>query len=193
MNIANYNKKIILASASPRRKKILETLNFEFEVLPSEFDENLENNYYTPAKIINLAYNKAIEIAQYLDDEVLVIGADTVVVLNNKILGKPKNKKDAFNMLKSLSGQKHIVVTAVCIVNSKNLTFKSNITTSTVEFNELSDDLINEYIQTYKPFDKAGSYGIQELDERFIKNIEGSLENIIGLDSGSLIKLIEIF
>src|SRR5574344_2253429 len=109
MNIANYYKKIVLASASPRRKDILSTLNFSFEVLPSDFDEELENNFYTPAKILNLAYNKALEIAQYIDEEALVVGADTVVILDNKILGKPKTEREAFKMLSSLSGKKHKV------------------------------------------------------------------------------------
>lgn len=184
-------KKIILASSSPRRKDILTKMGLEFEIFPSDYEESLESLDFTYEKIEELAYYKAKSVADKLSSlfplsPCLVIGADTVVVLNNKILTKPKNETEAFEMLSALSGNKHLVVTSICIIDSTS--FNKNIlsTTSFVEFNALSEDLIKNYIKNYEPFDKAGSYGIQELPEGFIANIEGSYENIIGLCSESL-------
>lgn len=168
-------------------------MGLEFEIIPSDFEENLESLDFTYEKIEELAYNKAKSVfdklrihSQFTIHHSLIIGADTVVVLNNKILTKPKNETEAFEMLSALSGNKHSVVTSICIIDST--TIKENIlsTTSYVEFNALSEDLIKNYIKNYEPFDKAGSYGIQELPEGFIANIEGSFENIIGLCSESL-------
>lgn len=185
-------KKIILASSSPRRRNILEKMGLEFEVIPSDFEENLENFDFTYEKIEELAYLKAKSVLDKLSFSLfpfpssLIIGADTVVVLNNKILAKPQNEAEAFEMLRMLSGNKHSVVTSICVIDSLTLSKKILSTTSFVEFNNLSEDLIKNYIKEYKPFDKAGSYGIQELPEGFIAHVEGSFENIIGLCSRSL-------
>lgn len=179
-------KKIILASSSPRRSDILTKMGLEFEIIPSDYEEVFENFEFSYEKIEELAYNKAKDVLGKLSSlfplsSCLVIGADTVVVLNQKILGKPKNESDAIEMLRSLSGNKHSVVTSVCIIDSASSQKKIRSTTSFVRFNILSENLIKGYIKDYKPFDKAGSYGIQELPDGFIAEIEGSLENIIGL------------
>lgn len=179
-------KRIILASSSPRRKDILTKMGLEFEIIPSDFEENLENLDFNYEKIEELAYNKALSVAVGIDVPAFVIGADTVVVLNEKILGKPKDEAEAFQMLQALSGHKHSVVTSICVIDSLSAEKKILSTTSYVEFNLLNEDSIKNYIKNCKPFDKAGSYGIQELPEEFIADIEGSFENIIGLCSQSL-------
>lgn len=184
-------KKIILASSSPRRRDILTKMGLAFEIIPSDFEEDLESLDFTYEKIEELAYNKAKSVAVSIEVPAFVIGADTVVVLEEKILGKPKDEAEAFQMLLALSGNKHSVVTSICVIDSSNAEKKILSTTSFVEFNVLSEDLIKNYIKNYKPLDKAGSYGIQELPEGFIANIEGSFENIIGLCSESLNTLLK--
>lgn len=186
-------KKIILASSSPRRRDILTKMGLEFEVIPSDFEENLENLDFTYQKIEELACNKAKAVADKLNTSALVIGADTVVVLNEKIMGKPKDEAEAIAMLKQLSGNRHSVITSVCVIDSTTDSQKTSSSTSFVQFNTLSDDLIKNYIKDYKPFDKAGSYGIQELPDGFIANIEGSFENIIGLCSQAVENILEEF
>ena len=173
--------KIILASNSPRRKKILTDLGLEFEVIPSNYEEKLETDIFSYDLIEDLATQKACDVVRRVGKDEIVLGADTVVVLHNKILGKPKDKEDAFNMLRDLSGQTHMVVTALCGINTKTNRAALLSTTSYVRFKELSDDLIQYYIDTFTPLDKAGSYGIQELPEGILDKYEGSYENIVGL------------
>ena len=192
-------KKLILASSSPRRKDILIKMGLEFEIIPSDYEEIFENYDFTYEKIEQLAYYKAKSVLDKLSSSLfplpfsLIIGADTVVVLNKKIMGKPKNENEAMDMLKQLSGNRHSVVTSICVIDSLNFEKKVLSTTSFVEFNILNGDLIKNYVENYKPFDKAGSYGIQELPEGFIINIEGSYENIIGLCPEALEKLLKEF
>lgn len=206
--------KLILASSSPRRKEILDKMNLEFEIVQSDYIENLENSKFSYEKIEELAFNKGKAVfdklrnAQLSTERLLILSADTVVVvvgkcfnafdceqnlLKGKILGKPKNEEDAFKMLKILSGKKHAVVTSVCVIDLQ--TAKRNIlsTTSYVEFEELSDELIKDYIIKFKPLDKAGAYGIQELPNGFVKNIEGSFENIVGLCPKTVEKILKGF
>ena len=109
-------KKLILASSSPRRKKIFEDLNLDFEIIPSGYEEKLENHDFSYDKIENLAYNKAFFVAKTINYDAIVVGADTIVVNEYKILGKPKDKKEACDMLKSLSNKEHFVVTAICAI-----------------------------------------------------------------------------
>lgn len=186
-------KKLILASSSPRRKEIFKSLYDDFEVIPSTYNEKLENHEFSYKKIENLAYNKALAVAKNINYPALVVGADTVVVLNNTILGKPKDKDEAFKMLKSLSGKKHFVVTSICVIETPNMRKKLHSATSYVEFENLTDEMITNYIEKFKPFDKAGSYGIQELPQGFVKHIDGSFENIIGLCPKALEKTLSVF
>lgn len=183
--------RLILASNSPRRKKILQDMGLTFEVIPSNYDEKLENDIFSYDKIEDLATKKCLDVVNRTDNNSVVLAADTVVVLDNKILGKPHGRDEAYEMLKSLSGRTHSVVTSLCGINT-NLNRAGLIsTTSYVRFCELSDIMINYYIDKFSPFDKAGSYGIQELPPHYIEKYEGSFENIVGLDSGAVNSVLE--
>lgn len=182
--------KIILASSSPRRADILKNANIKFEILPSPYEEKHTTTVFSYEFVENLAYNKAMAVLPLLKEPAVIVGADTVVVLENEILGKPSGKLGAFEMLKKLSGKTHSVVTAIVVVNSKTNEHKVKSTTSYVTFENLTDDMINRYIDDYKPFDKAGSYGIQEMPIGYIKSYTGDLENIIGISSKSLKELL---
>ncbi|MCQ2740158.1 MAG: Maf family protein [bacterium] len=177
---------IILASNSPRRKKILTDMKLDFKVIPSNYDEKINTDTFSYDLIEDLATQKCLDVVRRVGNDKIVIGADTVVVLHNKILGKPKSEDIAKKMLSDLSGQTHSVVTSICGINTKTNRAALISTTSYVRFKTLTDEQIKFYIDNYKPFDKAGSYGIQELPDGYIDKYEGSLENIIGLDSESL-------
>ena len=174
--------KIILASSSPRRRELLKKTNIKFEIIPSPYIEDHTTTVFSYDFIEGLAEGKAKAVVPLVTEPSLIIGADTVVVLDNKILGKPKDREDAFNTLKMLSGKTHIVVTGIAIINSQTGEVKKSASTSHVTFEELTDEKINYYIDNFKPLDKAGSYGIQEMPEGYIKSYTGSLDNIIGLD-----------
>ena len=173
--------KIILASSSPRRAEIL--TDYKLDIIPSPYVEEHTKTDFSYAYVEGLAFNKARAVVPILKEPAIVVGADTVVVLDNEILEKPKDKEDAFNMLKKLSGKTHKVVTSIAMINSENDEYRINSTTSLVTFNELSDEQIHSYIDKFKPLDKAGSYGIQELPEGFLKKLDGDLENVIGISS----------
>ena len=173
--------KLILASNSPRRKKILKDMGLSFEVIPSNYDEKLDTDDFSYDKIEDLAIQKCLDVYRRVDDESLVLAADTVVVLHNKVLGKPHTKENAFKMLKELSGQTHSVVTAICAINKKTKRAVTLSTTSYVRFTAWTDDMISDYIENFSPLDKAGSYGIQELPPNYLDKYEGSFENIVGL------------
>lgn len=183
--------KIILGSSSPRRADILKKLKLDFEIIPSSYVEPHDRTDFSYSYVENLAYNKALAVAKEIQESAQVIGADTIVVIDNKILGKPANATEAFEMLKLLSGRTHFVVTSIAVVNSPSLEFKIKSTTTYVTFENLTDEQITYYIDNYKPFDKAGSYGIQELPEGYVKSFEGSLDNVIGLPSETLLEILE--
>lgn len=171
-----------------------EQTDYYFEVKPSPYEEKHTTTVFSYDYIENLAYNKALAVAEMQKGEdVLVVGADTVVILGDEILGKPTDKDDAFNMLKKLSGKTHKVVTSIAVIDCRNFHCEIQSTTSEVEFNILDDEQINFYIEKFKPFDKAGSYGIQEMPEGYIKEFRGSLENIIGLCPVALKNVIQKF
>lgn len=183
--------KIILASSSPRRRFLLEKAHYEFDVIPSPYKEDHTVTDFSYEFIESLAEGKAKAVIPLVKEPSLIIGADTVVVLDNKILGKPKDEKEAFDMLRSLSGRTHIVVTGIAVINSKTGEVKKSASTSNVTFENLTDEQINYYIEKFKPLDKAGSYGIQEMPDGYIKSYTGSLDNIIGLDVEMVAKLLE--
>ena len=185
--------KIILASSSPRRANILRKAKIEVEIMPSPYVEDHTQTAFSYNFIEKLAYNKAKAVIHLLKEEALIIGADTVVVMDNQILGKPHNAENAYRMLKNLSGKTHIVVTSIAVIDSKTGKYKIESTTSYVTFENLTDAKINYYIENFRPFDKAGSYGIQEMPEGYIKSYTGDLENIIGISSKSLKKLLDNF
>ena len=178
--------KIILASSAPRRSGILKKMKLDFDVIPSEYDEPHNQTAFSYEFVENLAYNKALDVAKRIhpdNNSHLIIGADTIVVINNEILGKPKDYQDAEQMLRHLSGKTHFVVTGVAVINSQNFEYKIKSDTTYVTFEELTDSQIKYYIDNYKPFDKAGSYGIQELPEGYVKSVDGAFDNVIGLPS----------
>jgi septum formation protein len=172
-------KKIILASQSPRRKELLGLLDVEFTVEVREIDEVYPESIEAKDVAEYLAKLKSEAFIDLNEDE-LVITADTVVIIDEQILGKPKNKIEASQMLQNLSNRSHKVMTGVCI-KSKDKTLSFSDTTH-VFFKELSSSEIEYYIENYQPFDKAGSYGIQEwIGAVGITKIEGSYFNVVGL------------
>ena len=174
--------KIVLASKSPRRSEILKSAGISFTVRVADADETIPDGTKPADAVVFLAARKAMAVTR-TDDE-LVLGADTVVVLDDKILGKPKDKEDAYNMIKSLSGRVHSVFTGVCAIgNGLSMTFAEE---TKVEFYSLSDEEINTYINTDEPYDKAGAYGIQGLASKFIRGIEGDYFNVVGLPMSAI-------
>ena len=172
---------LVLASNSPRRKKILSDMGLEYRIVPSNYDEKLETDEFTYDKIEDLATQKCLDVVRRSDKNSLVLAADTVVVLHNKILGKPHTKENAYKMLQSLSGETHMVVTAICAINTKTNRAATISTTSYVRFTKWTDEMIHYYVDTFNPLDKAGSYVIQELPQNYLDKFEGSFENIVGL------------
>ena len=177
-----FMTEIILASNSPRRKKIMTDLGLNFTIIPSNYDEKLDSDEFSYDKIENIATQKCLDVYNRIENDAIVIAADTVVVHRNKILGKPHTKEIAFKMLSELSGETHSVVTSVCAINKKTKRAALVSTTSYVRFTVWTEEMIHYYIDTFNPLDKAGSYGIQELPPNYIDKYEGSFENIVGLD-----------
>ena len=173
----NFFMDLILASASPRRREILSKAGYKFKVVPSDYEEKILTLNYNDQIVKNCAYNKALDVFKKNQNS-LIIASDTVVVLDNIILGKPKDKTDAFKMLKALSNKKHFVATSICLMNKNNVL--GDIQKTFVTFKKLSDDEINNYLNSKKPFDKAGSYGIQDDGFDFAINIQGDIDNVIG-------------
>ena len=174
--------KLVLASKSPRRSEILKNAGIDFVVRVADADETIPDGTKPCDAVVFLAAKKAMAVKR-ADDE-LILGADTVVVLDDEILGKPKDKEDAFNMIKKLSGRVHSVFTGVCaITDGFSMTFAEE---TKVEFCKLTDDEINAYINTDEPYDKAGAYGIQGLASKFIRGIEGDYFNVVGLPMNAI-------
>ena len=171
-------KRFILASASPRRKEILENAGFEFDIIVSDVDENITEDLSPSETVEELAKRKALAVWEENKDAV-VFGCDTVVAIDGKILGKPIDDEEAFAMISSLSGKVHTVSTGVCICSADKISVFSNNTE--VEFYPLSDETIRSYIATGEGKDKAGSYGIQGLGSVLIKEIKGDYFSVMGL------------
>lgn len=175
----NLNRKLILASSSPRRKELLGKLGLQFEVkvkdVPEEYPDHLQRQEVAEY----LANHKAEAYLADLQDEILIT-ADTIVCLDNMVLNKPADAVDAIRMLRHLSGQVHEVITGVCLLSQDKKDLFHDVTR--VHFRELSDAEINYYVQTYEPYDKAGAYGAQEwMGMVAIDRIEGSYFNVMGL------------
>ena len=180
--------KIILASKSPRRKQLLQRFNLAFEVVDSNLDESSVLKMIDPRNYCSkLASMKADIVSKQFRNE-LIIGADTIVVLNKTIIEKPKDKSEAFKSLKKLSGSSHSVLTGVCLKSINHNIHQTFIVQTKVEFRNLEDSEINFYIDNYKPYDKAGSYGIQDASSVFVKYINGCYDNVVGLPISKLHK-----
>ncbi|MGN0015549.1 MAG: Maf family protein [Candidatus Gastranaerophilaceae bacterium] len=184
-------KKIILASTSPRRRELLSKLNIDFEVVSPSFDEDSFKISTNPLSIENLSLLKAKSISTKLTVSAFVISADTVVICDNKIMGKPKSEEEAFFMLKTLSGNTHHVITGVAVIDTEKSKEYSAHGITYVTFNDLSDEDIMNYIKDKKPFDKAGAYGIQELPDNFVKMLDGEFDNVMGLPTKILINMLK--
>ena len=181
---------IILASASPRRKEILENTNVKFDVVKSEIDEVILDQELPSQVVMRLAFEKCMDIAHRYEDD-LVIGADTVVVLDDIILGKPKDKDDATSMIKKLSGKTHQVITGISLINLNANKKIIDYVVSNVKFKDLSEEDIKDYIQTNESLDKAGGYGIQGYGALLVEEIQGDYFNIVGLPISRLSDLLK--
>jgi len=182
--LKNYD--VILASGSPRRQQLLAEMDIPFRVQTKEVEETFSDNLTPEAAVTLLCRMKSMAFREEeLNENILLISADTLVVLGDKILGKPAGEKEAAEMLRQLSGKKHKVITGVCLRLCKRM--KTFTVSSSVYFKVLSEDEINYYIKNYKPLDKAGAYGIQEwIGHVAIQKIEGSYFNIMGLPTHRL-------
>lgn len=182
MNIKKIlERKYVLASRSERRKKLLKQIGLNFTVKDSNIDE-INCNGYHPIKLVKLnSQNKSRKIAGLYKNEI-VIGADTIVVLDKEILGKPRNKKEAIIFLKKLSNKKHLVFTGFYLIDTKNFKEVFGYEKTSVFFRKLTLSEIEYYVENHKPFDKAGSYGIQDdFGCLFIEKIKGDYYNVVGL------------
>jgi septum formation protein len=190
-NLKEYN--IVLASKSPRRQELLKGIGVDFTILTKEVDESYSSRLplIDVAPFLSLKKAKAFEDAE-LPEDYLVITADTVVIVENEILGKPKDRDDAVRMLNLLSGKAHKVVTGVT-VHTKDKT-KTFSVTSKVEFEQLEPQEIDYYVDELKPYDKAGAYGVQEwIGYIGVCNVEGSYYNVMGLPTQKLYKVLKSF
>jgi septum formation protein len=179
--------KIILASASPRRRDLMRNAGLDFEVCPSDGPEVFDDRLTVEKAVENLACQKARSVAEK-HPGACVVGADTVVLLDGKILGKPRDEADAARMLKLLSGKTHKVCTGVCIIkNGKENAFTEE---TAVEFYPLTDEEIDNYVASGEPMDKAGAYGIQGLGCVNIKGIQGDYFNVVGLPVARVVRTI---
>ncbi len=179
--------KIILASASPRRSELLTQIGVKFEIMISDKETDIDSS--NPVKACEKqAMQKALDIeekaALKYKEDYIIIAADTIVALEDTILGKPKDKEDARLMLERISGKKHKVYTAVCVFNSRLKTHKSFVEETAVEVAELSKEDIDFYLSDDEAYDKAGAYAIQGLFSRYIVGIEGDYYNVMGLPAG---------
>jgi len=187
------NYKIILASASPRRRQLLKSLDIAFEVKTAQVDETFPNCFNSAADIpVFLAEKKAIPFQNNLTKDTILITADTIVFQKGEILGKPKDLKEAKNLLQKISGKIHQVISGVCLTSqNKQVTFYE---VTQVTFKRLADLEINYYLQKYKPLDKAGAYGIQEwIGMIGVEKIEGCFYNVMGLPLAKLYEKLNSF
>lgn len=179
---------LILASKSPRRKELLSLITEDFVIKSADVDETLPKGITPERAVVFLSKIKAQPLANSQDT---VIGADTVVAVDNKILGKPKDRNDAFSMLKLLSGKNHSVFTGVTVISPKKST--SFFVETKVKFFDLTDGEIIRYIDTGEPFDKAGAYGIQGKGSLLVEKIEGDYFNVVGLPVSTLNRVLADF
>ena len=183
-------QKIILASQSPRRKQLLEWAGIPFDVLVKETDESYPPNLPLEEIAIHIARNKALVIKETNVVIFPILAADTIVVLQNEIIGKPRDREDAVNILSRLSGKQHEVITGVVILyNEKEIAFSE---TTVVQFHNLSLSQIEFYVDHYKPYDKAGAYAIQEwIGVVGIKSVTGDFYNVMGLPVSRVVQALQ--
>ena len=175
------NYRIILASSSPRRRELLRNLGFAFDVIQPSADETVSENETPEDFALRVSVEKAWSVSRSLGEGAVVIGADTIVVVDGEMLGKPEDCEEASSMLRKLSGKEHHVYTAFSIVRPKDEILHSEIVDTSVRVKPLAASEIEGYIKTGEPMDKAGAYGIQGIGSFMVRGIEGSYSNVVGL------------
>jgi septum formation protein len=175
------HKKIILASGSPRRKEYLERYHFDFRVITSDIGEAVKEGESPIDYALRMSVEKAEAVAEFCSNDEIILAADTVVVLHDRIMGKPADVSDAIGMLEELNGNTHEVVTAYTIYIPEEVQTITNYVTTKVRFHRVASDLIKSYVETGEPMDKAGSYSIQSTGTFLVDSIEGSYNNVVGL------------
>ncbi len=185
--------RFVLASGSPRRRALLEAAGFDFDVEESGVEEALRPGEPAEAFAQRVARDKALRVAASRPPGSLILGADTVVVLDGEILGKPADAAEARRMLRRLSGGTHRVHTAVCLVRAPKHVEAETLETTRVTFRDLDEREIQEYIASGEPFDKAGGYGIQGLASKFVSGLEGSYSNVVGLPIERVVEMFRPF
>ena len=185
-------KKIILASSSPRRKELLEKIGLKFEVEPGDCEEIVYTDLETHEMVRKLSREKAEAVARKHRSSV-VIAADTVVLIDDKILGKPKSPTEAKKMLRALSGKSHVVITGFTIIDASERRILSKAVETKVYIRELNPEEIDAYVESGEPLDKAGAYGIQGLGAVIVEKIEGDYYNVVGLPLSSLAESLKEF
>ncbi|MDU3348867.1 MAG: Maf-like protein [Clostridium sp.] len=181
----------VLASGSERRQELLHRIVDEFNIIVSDFDEDkilFKGN--VDEYVVDLAKGKALSVKESLKEEAIIIAGDTVVVLDDKILGKPNNEEDAYNMLKQLSGRTHRVYSGLVVINMYNNKIEQESLYTEVKFSNLTEEEIESYIKTGEPLDKAGAYGTQGYGGVFIEGINGCYYNVVGLPLNLLNKML---
>jgi len=190
--IVSNGARLILASASPRRIELLKMLGCKFQIMPSKVEEKINPCLSPIQNVKRLSCLKALDIASKISDGI-VIAADTMVVLGKTILGKPKNKKEAYKMLKNLSGKTHQVITGLAVTDGKTKRMLQDFVITKVKFRKLNKNLIDKYIASSEPLDKAGAYGIQGKGALLVESIKGDYFNVVGLPLNALNQLLEKF
>lgn len=184
-------REFVLASASPRRKELLSQIGIKFRTCTSKKEEEIVRNL--PEGIVkDLSYTKARDVYERGNRDAVVIGADTIVVVNEQVLGKPKDEQEAFEMIKMLQGGIHQVYTGVSIIwqQNNNTHVSSFYAMTEVELYYMNDDEIRNYISMAEPYDKAGAYAIQGYFARYVKGIKGDYNNVVGLPIGKLYQVL---
>ncbi len=183
-------EKIILASNSPRRKEILNNVGVEFSVMGSDIEEIVREGERPESVVMALAFEKASDIASRIEDESIIVAADTIVY-KDSILGKPRDEREAFDMLKSLSGKSHEVYTGFTVLRANTNLKITEYVKTTVVFKELDDETIRRYIETKEPMGKAGAYAIQGYGSTLIDSIVGDYFNVVGLPISKLSEVLK--
>jgi septum formation protein len=185
-----FDRALVLASASPRRRFLLDLVGLEFEVIPPSVDEEEHADEDPATHVLRLSELKARSVARGLE-EGLVLGADTIVLLDGEILEKPRDEKEAFDMLSRLSGVWHVVYTGLAIVDASTGRSAAGYEMTRVRIREMSPAEIRSYIATGEPMDKAGSYGIQGYGAAIVEAVEGCYFNVVGLPVVRLLRLLK--
>ena len=180
---------LILASSSPRRAELLQAAGISFRVQAANVDEAVQTGERSIDYVIRLAREKAAVVAELCQESAVVLGADTIVVIENELIGKPADEDDARRMLRMLSGKWHEVLTGVALITPREA--RTDAATTRVKFAPLSDDEIEWYVASGEPSDKAGAYAIQGLASRFVERIEGSYSNVVGLPVETVWRLLK--